>query len=263
MKKLFLFATIAAAGLFASCSSSDDAVSDAPNSPLEGNDGRQAIQIGIGNIGNMNTRGTGTVGGVENTTISNIWAGQRINVFMFEQTHTEANPDANIAESWASSLNLAKVNNIPLYDNQVMITPGTDENLIDGTAFQAATDNGQAMIEDGTINYYPVEGRFDFFGYHGDDAVNPGDGITEAADKWTVPFTIDGSQDLMSTRAILTSTQADIMAGKIEANRRNYYSAYSARQGVQPTLTFNHLLVATSTTRTARPASTTEMAINT
>lgn len=247
MKKLFLFATIAAAGLFASCSSSDDAISDAPNNPIEGNDGRQAIKIGISNTVNMATRGTGTVGGVENNaTIDNVWAGQRINAFMFTQLYTPANagdPNADpvvppTPESWTPTLNLTKVNDIPLYDNQVMITPGTKMNLIDEMSINTAS--GEAMIADGTINYYPVEGRYDFFGYHGDDAVNPNDGIKKTDTRWDVPFEIDGSQDLMSTKAVLTAEQAGIMAGKTDKN--NYYSAYSARQSVQPTLTFSHLL---------------------
>lgn len=243
MKKIFLFATIAAAGLFASCSSSDDAVSDAPNNPIEDADGRQAIKIGITNIANKSTRGTGTVGGVDNTAIPNVWSGQYINTFMFTQLHTPADPNAQpaaVPESWSPTLDLTTVNGIALYDNQKMVTPGSDNNLIDGMNV-TTLDSGEAMIEDGTINYYPVDGRYDFFGYHGDDAVNSGDGITKTADKWTVPFEIDGSQDLMSTKAVLTATQATIMASKT-ANRDNYYSAYAARQGVQPTLSFNHLL---------------------
>lgn len=246
MKKIFLFATIAAAGLFASCSSSDDAVSDALNNPIEDADGRQAIKIGISNTVNMATRGTGTVGGVENNTdgIQNVWAGQRINVFMFTQEHIPAVIENNVTttpEAWNTKLDLTTVDEIPLYDNQVMITPGTTENLIDE---MSATNKsaGEAMIADGTINYYPIEGRYDFFGYHGDDAVNAGDAINKTDAKWTVPFEIDGSQDLMSTKAVLTAEQAGVMGSKADANKNNYYSAYSARQGVQPTLTFNHLL---------------------
>jgi hypothetical protein len=75
MRKLFLFATVAAAGLFASCSSSDDAIADA-GTAIENVDGdKQAIKVGIGNMVDTATRGTGTVGGVgDGSSVANVWA---------------------------------------------------------------------------------------------------------------------------------------------------------------------------------------------
>lgn len=235
MKKLFLFATVAAAGLFASCSSSDDAIADAGGSPIENVDGdKAAIKIGIGNIVNTATRGTGTIGGVgvEQDNPANVWAGQRINVFMFNKITTQN-----------STLTLAledpSVQNSYLYNDKVMITPGTDENKIPGMS--EATDGGEAMIENGDIKYYPSTGNFDFFGYHVDDAGDGAiafDGTTkEESTKWWIPFQISGSQDLMTTKAALTTAQATSMGGS-----EDYYSAKAARKNVQPTLTFGHLL---------------------
>ena len=230
MKKYFIFAAVATAGLFASCSSSDDALSQAPN-VVENSEGRPAISIGIGTPAGLDTRGTGTVGGVgtgANAT-PNAWHGQEINVFMFTKDATTK----------ATTLNLTpgETANTFMYNNLAMYTPGTDDNKIPGMDVAAAS--GEAMIKDGTINYYPLQGNFDFFGYHGDDAVTGAVDDTDNA-KWTVPFTIDGSQDLMSTKAALTADQIAIPG--VGTTYEDYYSAKAARKGVQPTLTFKHLL---------------------
>ena len=255
MRKLFLFATVAAAGLFASCSSTDDAISDAGNSGVENVDGdKTAIKIGIGNVTNTDeTRGTGTIGGVGvlQGHASNVWYGQSINVFMFNKI-PDVDPTLTLAVETPGTTP------VYYYNNREMITPGSTENLIDAPTLQTPTASGEAMNADGSVKYYPTYGNFDFFGYHGDDALT-GDVTmgTENDATWTVPFTIDGSQDLMSTKAELTHFDDDpsttdedeshngqdyIMSQAPTARQKDYYSAYSARKGVQPTLTFSHLL---------------------
>ena len=224
MKKYFIFAAIATAGLFASCSSSDDVISNAGNG-IENEDQQVPIQIGVGNTATLDlTRGTGTVGGVG--TGANAWHGQKINVFMFTK-------DANKA----TTLNLtaetdAQQQSSEMYNNQPMLTPGHGENTYPNSA---ATDYGEATIDGGDIKYYPAAGNFDFFGYHGDDAT----GAVNSTDDniWTVPFTIDGSQDLMSTKAELTAGQTALLTAP-----GDFYSAKAARKGVQPILQFKHLL---------------------
>ena len=272
MKKIFLFATIAAAGLFASCSSTDDTIGDAQNGGIESIDDSapQAVKIGIGNVGSMVTRGTGTVGGVTAVTgtnsiggidaVANKWAGQSINVFMFKKELPDGQPD--VAANYVTSFTPAKDgNDNDLYNNTEMITPGSAENLIPNMGVSANVEEGEAMIKEGTIQYYPLSGYYDFFGYHLDDALptsaDPDDYVVTNGDKMTVPFEIDGSQDLMSTKAVLTSFGDDpatpgvdeshdgqdyIMSQAPAARQMDYYSAYSARRGVQPYLTFNHLL---------------------
>lgn len=283
MKKYFIFAAIATAGLFASCSSSDDVAVSGGQEPIENSEARSAIRLNLATP-TMTTRGTGTVGGVGTSTdanyIKNVWSGQSINVFMFTKGTT--------ADDYATTLNLTKnpdydntvttgaLSRQYLYNNLEMITPGSDENKIPGMNATADTNSGEAMIEDGTINYYPPAGNYDFFGYHidgantattvtsdGDPAVyytatdeipagkKVGDIKTDATETlWTLPFTIDGTQDLMSTKAVLTedpTAPTDVTksqtANMAAASRPNdFYSAYSARRGVHPTLTFNHLL---------------------
>ena len=151
---------------------------------------------------------------------------------------------AAAADAYATTLNLTPVDATAatptyLYDNQEMITPGSAENLIPGMRADANTNEGEAMIKNGTINYYPPAGNFDFFGYHADNAVATTAAIAKTDELWTVPFTIDGTQDLMSTKAALTPTQESKLTG---TRANDFYSAYAARKGVHPTLTFKHLL---------------------
>lgn len=296
MKKYFIFAAIATAGLFASCSSSDDIAANDVQNPIEDSEAREAIRLNLATP-TMTTRGTGTVGGVgtgaaNDTHYSpNYWAGQTINVFMFTKgtvateavNYTQAEIDdataayttddvanmgadeqtawmaahpaygkttsdvktpAGAADPYATTLNLTPAHEpgatttTYLYENQKMITPGSAENLIPG--MDASLAKGEAMIEDGTINYYPPQGNFDFFGYHGDDAVADNATIAKTTTLWTVPFTINGTQDLMSTKAKLTNDDVTNMGTGSRA--LDYYSAYAARKEVHPTLTFKHLL---------------------
>lgn len=238
MKKLFLFATVAAAGLFAGCSSSDDALSDS-NPAIENVDGDEnvPITIGIGNLANMTTRGTGTVGGVGTTPtdayyVANKWYGQYINVFMFDKD-----------ENGAVTFNLSKEKSTDtdgMYDNRKLVTPGSAENLIVDGAYVGATpaERGEAMNFDASIKYYPPQGNFAFFGYHADNAPTSNDvDKTTSQTQWTIPFTIDGSQDLMTTKAVLSATEKVTLKGSAD-----FYSAKAARKDIQPVLTFSHLL---------------------
>ena len=227
MKKYFMFVAVAAAGMLASCSSESlTAGSDPTIEPTQ--EERVPILLGVSSpsveVSRGTTRATGTVGGVGTTDPNNVWAGQRIHAFMFVK----------------NSLNLAVENEtgpVYFYNGAEMITPGTADNLIPGMGASANTAIGEAMLTDGTIKYYPAYGNFDFFGYHGDNAVASTPTITKTAELWTVPFTITGSQDLMSTKAELTGDQTTALGGS-----EDYYSAKAARKDVQPVLSFDHLL---------------------
>jgi len=251
MKKYFLFAAVA--GMLVSCSSESLTGSDPNIEPTPTQEERVPILLNVStpsiNVSRGTTRGTGTVGGVgvANTDATNVWYGQRINAFMFTKD-----------ENHATTLNLAVVDaTIPspvaYYDNAVMITPGTTENLIPGQS--TATNIGEAMLADGTIQYYPSSGNFDFFGYHGAGVTS---NLTKTSDPWTVDFTIDGSNDLMSTKAApqawsaLTTDQKAKFADDETAYNTfingtgtllgDFYSAKAARKLIQPVLSFNHLL---------------------
>lgn len=249
MKKYFIFAAIAAAGLLTSCSSSDDAISDVPGTPTENQNQLVPIQLGIGTITTTEvTRGTGTVGGVgagdadPRAVTGNKWQGQKVNVFMFQKgsllLSRAMDPDQP-ANAYPS----------PIFNNTELTTP-TD--ATSGVAEEILADGRQK------IRYYPIEDndatddfdnrKSDFWGYYMDDAYQAdaeGDilGVDDAdATTVTVPFEIDGSQDLMVAKAELTTAQAAEVAGWAEAQRTNYYSSFAARRGVQPTMEFQHQL---------------------
>ena len=301
MKKLFLFATVVAAGLFTGCSSTDDAISEAANNPTDDveSNASQAIKINISSPVTVETRGTGTVGGVTGSVpaISNVWAGQTIRAFMFTKgidavaaqdavlyadaaeynaaKGTELSDDAfaaldasekiktpatsaSDADPYATTFNLTNVGTTTTpyyYYNREMITPGSTGNLItpgypggipDATESVDTDGKGEAMNADYSIQYYPIEGYFDFFGYYpggvgaGNAAVDPDAAInTSNANKWTVPFTIDGTHDLMSTKAVPTNAEITALG---DGHSNDFYCARAARKGVHPTLTFKHLL---------------------
>ena len=219
-----MFVAVAAAGMLASCSS--DSLTAGPDPNIEPTqEERVPIQLGVSapsvNLASGTTRGTGTVGGVgvTNDDPTNVWYGQKINAFMFVK----------------NSLDLAVENEtgpVYFYNDAVMITPGTADNQIPGLS--TPTNIGEAMLSNGDIKYYPGSGNFDFFGYHGAGVTS---NLTKTDGLWTVDFTIDGSQDLMSTKAVLTDAQTAKMGGSTD-----FYSAKAARKEVQPILSFNHLL---------------------
>ena len=234
MKKYFMFATVAIAALFASCSSSDDFVAPktaAEDVPVE--EGLVPIQIGVGARVDVSTRGTGTVGSVGATGKQNMWYGQKINVFM-----TQKDASNN------TTMDLAVNNGGALYNNALMVTPGTGALVPtnDIPTYDVPQTSGQAMLVDGSIKYYPISGNFDFFGYHGDDAVTTAPALNTAGDAYEAAFTINGSQDLMSTKAVLDEAQTGIMNALGGDNKNRYYSAFAARRNVQPYLVFDHLL---------------------
>ena len=109
--------------------------------------------------------------------------------------------------------------------------------------------------------YYNNDLIYDFYGYHMDDAWADGTAVDDymsftvdadnpvpvkkEAGRIYIPFLINGSQDLMVAKA---DAQTDFAKAtddtfKGEATNVQYvYSAYAARRGVQPTLTFQHVL---------------------
>jgi len=237
MKKSFMFVAVAAAGMLASCSSESLTGSD-PKIPTPDQEELVAIQIGVATpqvdlSTKAGTRGVGTVGDdPESETLDNIWQGEKINVFMFEK----------------GTLTLATDGTNPLYENVALTTPQKTDATATGIAYEYydATTPADGTDDRVRYKYYPVTGNFDFWGYYRDDAGNtaPSIGATEV----TVPFKIDGSQDLMVAKAELTADQNDntnpTYAKWYEAgvDQTRYYSAYAARRSIQPNMTFKHLL---------------------
>ena len=202
MKKQLIF--ILSAALLTACSSTEE----------EGQQGQETsaerISISAAASASLNTRATGTVGGVSTASGSvkdNVWNGQTVNIFMFNR----------------GTVSLA-------------LNPTTGAALFNNVAFTTPTNaqEGMATPQDGSIRYYPVQGVFDFWGCHLDDAATGepvmGDSVV------SIPISINGTQDLMLAKAVPSAEETS----RLEAD--SCYSARYAREGIQPMLTFQHQL---------------------
>lgn len=201
MKKLFLMGAVASLGLLASCSSDDDLSTGGKND-------LQQIKIGMGVQTTVGaTRGTGSVGSVGEA--NNKWAGQAINIYMFNK----------------GTLDLAKWDDgIAIYDNAKFNAP-------------TAASSGLATAADHSVKYYPTQSSFDFWGYRLDDAILGEPDVSEDGTKQEVGFELNGSQDIMVGKA--TPDAEDLAKCDDETK---IYSAYAARREVQPDIVFKHLL---------------------
>ena len=224
MKKMFFFA-LAAAGMLTACSNDDTLGGNGDQNVSE-----QQIRLGVASS-KVQTRGTGTVGGM--TEDENKWAGQTLWVYMLQKGSMELGYYKTPTEAAGAAVGTA------VFDNKEFKAPNTAESTVSGLATTA----------DGAIAYYPVSGNYDFWGYRVDDAVigtpdvklmddTDTETTADLATKRVVAIEIDGSQDIMAGKA--TPSTAEV--GKLGDYADNFYSAYAARKGVQPNITFNHLL---------------------
>lgn len=259
MKKYFIFAAIAAAGLLASCSSSDDAISEGPGNPIGNQEEPQEIILGATARANVTTRGTGTVGDIAGTN-TNVWAGEHVNVYMFNKGSFYLAGAYEAVKGEGDNVSYNATNDPALFENQEMRTP--NPGVYDGADVKEyvlasiTEDPGdKTYIQH---KYYPMTNNFDFWAYRIDDAF-PGTATAPAPVYYVddntsyaaptkeqiatvkeirVPFEIDGTQDLLVASA--WPDAADV--AKLGTRATDFYSSYAARQGVQPNLTFQHLL---------------------
>ena len=222
---MFFFA-LAAAGMLTACSNDDTLGGNG-----EQNASEQQIRLGVASS-KVQTRGTGTVGGM--TDDDNKWAGQTLWVYMLQKGSMD------LALYKAPAAGGVATPDVEVFNNKEFKAPTTTDN----------TKSGLATTADGTIAYYPVSGNYDFWGYRVDDAAVGGtpvvktvdDAGTEveanAATKRVVDIEIDGSQDIMAGKAAPSADEVTKLGGYAD----NFYSAYAARKGVQPNITFEHLL---------------------
>lgn len=228
MKKMFFFA-LAAAGMLTACSNEDTLGGNG-----EQNVSEQQIRLGVASS-KVQTRGTGTVGGMTDT--ENVWAGQTLWVYMLQKGSMD------LALYKAPAAGGVATPDVEVFNNKEFKAPTTADN----------TKSGLATTADGTIAYYPVSGNYDFWGYRVDDAAvggtptvkivdDNGDEVTadhmDQATKRVVDIKIDGSQDIMAGKAAPSADEVTKLGGYAD----NFYSAYAARKGVQPNITFEHLL---------------------
>ncbi len=190
------------------------------------------------------TRAHGTVGGIGT---DNKWAEEQLYVFSFEQ----------------GKYDKAFIHNLPVK------APKASENVANGAIndllypagstipnpdYDASAGTGSATIDVSNEPYYYMgETIYEFYGYYIDDAyatedysdygwkastTTTGPAPKLAASAVTVPFVINGGQDLM----IAKTDKATDLAGKTGVAPSKLYSAYSARRSVVPNLQFEHVL---------------------
>lgn len=253
MKKQFFYAALAIA-LMSSCSKDNDpGTTTEPTNPTPEviDDTTPAvIRLGINSPTVAATRGTGSVGDLAGDA-ANVWRGQALQVLMVTQGTMK---DAQ--------------------DN------GT--NIFDGETFTAPKDNsssGLITFNTGNVKYYPMQGKFDFYGYHMDTNPIPTENRTEGS--IVVTGTIDGTNDIMAATTRFSSEDSvKLINSALKAKGETYeyeavanktiakkdastaitdaansedkalldtelakaYSSYAARREVQPTLIFKHLM---------------------
>lgn len=224
MKKMFFFA-LAAAGMLTACSNDDTLGGNG-----EKNVSELQIRLGVASA-KVQTRGTGTVGGM--TDDENVWAGQTLWVYMLQKGSMD------LAVYKSPTVGTTAGTELEVFNNKEFKAPNTADKI----------KSGLATTADGTIAYYPVSGNYDFWGYRVDDAVkgtpavktvnDNGDEVdADKATKRVVEIEINGSQDIMAGKAAPSTKEVTDLGGYAD----NFYSAYAARKGVQPNITFNHLL---------------------
>lgn len=243
MKKHLFYASLFLAAL-SSCSKDDDRVS-APAGEV--NNDLEEIKLAVtgAEAFNVQTRGTGVVGGLGTQEDPNNWNGQTLYVLMTDSGTvnkiTSDDPDVGY-----------KYTNMPteILWNVAVKAPETG-------ASGYVTGDGETQPH----YYYPVKGNYDFYGYHVDDAAftetttTTGEGdaaqttttttaseLKVVGNDLTLDVTIDGSQDLLVAKADW-ATDLGTKGSEFYPNAGGYkYGAYAARRGVQPTLNFKHLL---------------------
>ena len=272
MKKYYFFAALATVGLFASCSSDEDFNEAANARQLAIDDNTPAkIEIGIADNYEV-SRGTGRVGGTSGTTATQwagqefsvlmLKKGTMLGAYQDDADHTSP-ALLKGTKMTATGTNVVSLDNDAVYyptlfadltaavydfwgyrlDNSETPTPGTP--VFNGYD-QAATDASYTWVaytgtDDATLNGAddPTTSTVGTVGAiyqnttSGDKfectVVNPG---TNAATQISVPFQIDGTQDIMIATTTPSATYDDAYL----------YSAKSARNGIKPTMAFRHLL---------------------
>ena len=239
-----MFVAVAAAGMLASCSSDSlTAGSDPINQ--EPQEDRVAIEIGVATTQQKGmTRGTGTTGGTADVGDENIWRGERVNVLMYEIT--EGKPTFIFTKDGSGA---------NIYPNTSMVTPLEAENTASGIAKEPFDPEHPEQIGWNDpqytykVKYYPSTGRSDFWGYYlggygAAPAAPAGDGTLTMYANATLNDAAEPEEadaKYVATDFVIDGTH-DLLVGKATSDNPNAYSAKAARAGVQPNITFKHLL---------------------
>ena len=207
MRKTYLLAIGGMLAALLSCSRKQE--SEMPQSSAAPSEDRVAVQLGLDMKGLVQTKSLGAV---------DVWNGtQKLFIYAF--------PFVNGAPDWQH----------PFIDNVGAASPanGTTGTIdLYNPTYTTPTHNEPF--------YYEEDTTYDFYGYYIDDAldVNTNNGAPHLyPEGWAVWLNLNGQQDIMHATTDRALAAAD---GGISLER--VYSAYAARRGVHPELTFSHML---------------------
>lgn len=177
------------------------------------------------------TKGTGVIGGVSG------FAGKDFYVYAFNQ---DDETDFSI---------------LAAQDSIRCLVDGSLDSL-SSVQGRKASYNSKTEYVEWTANdmpiYYPMgenEGHvFDFFAYYLDDMEVTNEQFHRNGSNVTIDIEIDGSQDIMSSKAKLTKKQIESILHKADAWETKKmeacsYSYYTASRGINPNFVFKHHLV--------------------
>ena len=239
MKKNLFYAAFALA-MMASCTNEDN-LGVEPVVPTPETEDQVAINLGVNTPNIVASRGTGTVGGVQNETRDITgWDNQELKIVMVDA-------DGNYAQEKISET----------------ATQYIFKDLTFNAPYKDATDSNIRIYKSAGLfqhKYYPVTGKFDFYGYHIDGITGYTETIapktaSEAAIAKVTGININGSQDILAAQTEKIPTQAPTATEQPYYNvaqnntsidwadmAKNQFSARTARNGFTPILNFKHQL---------------------
>ena len=214
MRQFFLYAMMMA-GVLASCSQNEnEGLPD--NEPVDLTPSAEPIMISAASPSVVvNTRSAGSIGADGASDPTNTWSGQDLYIFAC-QKNSETGETMNDR--------IPDPTTYPLYNEHGTVASGKTASIV--------WENNKTL-------YFPRSNAYDFFGYYADDASTKAPTVMTLnnANVLYVPFTINGSQDLMIAKAALTEQQKTDLG----ENVNKAYSAFTARKNVQPSMKFEHL----------------------
>lgn len=245
MKKNLFYAAFAIA-MMASCTNEDNlAVDPVEPTPEE----KVALTLGIDAPSvnaEIGARGTGSVGDV--TGEKNVWNSQKLFITMIDRATGLVATDVNGDE-------------IMSYDTYTYVAPRSSEQTTADTygkgkirVYETYEPENPTLPSESTVDkgilkylYYPVQGTFDFYGWHLDDAT--GSSVSVTPNKIAISgITIDGTQDIMGaktkdfTEENYGSTVNPNFTGTFSDMLGWQFSARTARNEIDPILKFEHKL---------------------
>ena len=276
-----LFATLACSALAFGCK--DDSISsiekpdmpDVPSGSVDDDDSQQAITLNIGAMGlttSVGTRGAGTVGDIAGSK-DNVWHSEQLYIYAVNRYAQDLNSEfVDDEHQIPTFLKGGWLQQSPKFDK---ITPWGGDPAI----APAGHTDGTIEFKDSAVvyRYYPLNGAYNFMGYHLDDAKILSSGITADNSAIEINLELDGTQDIMLGKARLSAQdtvrfirslinsslldEADMSRyydadnhkladGLTDEEKRviekelneRHYSSYSNRRDIMPKIDFHHQL---------------------